>query len=434
MQVESNRISEYSTLVRMELAYRGCRLTPYKPLGQIPSFRIKDEMIAYSTPDSTYAVTRELIDAARKRVLIGIYDFTAGYVEQLLLRALKRGVKISLMVDLDSLSGETPIFDDLHSKGCETVPAPSCTSKNAHFFSCLHEKVIVIDGTWSMVQSGNFTPHSIPETKDGSSKPIPANRDTGLAVRSENLARFLGSLLRSDMKLEQVAAPSPAALWRPESSQTAMISQESPTELPSKHFPSKTFKPRSPVKVAPVLSPDNYMKTIPNWIGSAKESIFIEQQYIRTGEPEVQRLLSAVKKAVRAHVGLDVKVILAKGFDGGREVSKTMKDLEDQYGFKPGRNVRILNPKIFLHCHNKMIIKDLQSVLVSSQNWSDTAVLKNREAGLLVEYPDLAEYYSEIFQADWDTGLQAIPVTTAILKASAFARPVQVSWGDYAPV
>lgn len=87
-----------------------------------------------------------------------------------------------------------------------------------------------------------------------------------------------------------------------------------------------------------------------------------------------------------------------------------------------------------MHCHNKLIIVDNESVLVSSQNWSDSAVVKNREAGLLMHYPAIARYYSRIFETDWDTGLKRV----AKAKPEFFApealgtgMAVPLNWGDY---
>jgi phosphatidylserine/phosphatidylglycerophosphate/cardiolipin synthase-like enzyme len=62
--------------------------------------------------------------------------------------------------------------------------------------------------------------------------------------------------------------------------------------------------------------------------------------------------------------------------------------------------VRILNPNHFGHSHDKLIVVDGRQGLVSSQNWSDYAVSKNREAEMLIDYPELARYYSTIFQSE----------------------------------
>ena len=52
--------------------------------------------------------------------------------------------------------------------------------------------------------------------------------------------------------------------------------------------------------------------------------------------------------------------------------------------------------------HNKGIIADGQRVLVSSQNWSTDGTLYNRDAGVIIEHPDAASYFQQIFLHDWD--------------------------------
>jgi phosphatidylserine/phosphatidylglycerophosphate/cardiolipin synthase-like enzyme len=54
-----------------------------------------------------------------------------------------------------------------------------------------------------------------------------------------------------------------------------------------------------------------------------------------------------------------------------------------------------------------MIIIDGTGVLVSSQNWSDTAVSKNREAGLWVPQADIAKYFKKIFETDWNAAFKS---------------------------
>jgi hypothetical protein len=86
--------------------------------------------------------------------------------------------------------------------GVEGVPAPSCASQHARYFPSSHEKVIVIDDLWTLVQSGNYTGNSIPENEADGGDPDhfqKGNRDMGVAVRSAPLAAFFTKVLRSDM-------------------------------------------------------------------------------------------------------------------------------------------------------------------------------------------------------------------------------------------
>src|SRR5690349_21680300 len=196
-----------------ELVGRTCRLTPYHSPGDPSPIHITTELVAYASPDSTWAVTKRLLDGAQHSILVGIYDFKADYVLQTLKDALGRGVTVTMMLDLDGRTGEREQFDELATAGATCVPAPSCASDRARYFASSHEKVIVIDDTWTMVQSGNWTDHSIPRNDvDGGDLAswVTGNRDMGVAVRSPALAKAFSKVLRADIALEE-DAPAPQA-------------------------------------------------------------------------------------------------------------------------------------------------------------------------------------------------------------------------------
>jgi phosphatidylserine/phosphatidylglycerophosphate/cardiolipin synthase-like enzyme len=321
------------------------------------------------------------------------------------------------------------------------VPAPSCASKHAKFFSSSHEKVIVIDDNWTLVQSGNWSDASIPlnETDGGDRADFEhGNRDMGLAIKSKPLARFFTKVLRSDLKLELDATPD--ALERIEEEVFGLEAFGSrPTAPAPELFASKRFNPPGTVKVTPILSPDNYMDVIPGVLAAAKKSIYIEQQYIRSTQPLIGRLLDAIGAAAREHSDLDVRIVVAPAYTSAdrTKMEQLVADLRSR-GLKMGDNHRLLSGKHFVHCHNKLIIVDEKAVLLSSQNWSDSAVGKNREAGLLVEYPAVAKYFAKIFNVDWETGKKRLvePERLELFGPESLAsgQTVKLNWGDYAEV
>ncbi len=422
-----------------ELVGRNCVRVPYTPLTAVPSFRVGGEMIAYASPDSTFAVTKALIDAAQHTILIGIYDFSADYMQALLESAMARGVKVSLMLDLDGATGEKPIFDALKAAGAECVPAPSCASKEIHVFASSHEKVIVIDDAWCLVQSGNWSDNSIPHNLvDGGTVPgwVTGNRDMGLAVRSKPLAAFFTTVLRRDINLE-LSAVGPQAVGL-EVEEAIGAAEAAPPKPPLERFTSRHFNPAGTVSMQPVLTPDNYMDVIPDLLRSARSSICIEQQYIRPTQPDIVVLLDAIDAArTAAGNALKVRIVLAPPF-AGSSFDKEAAAIESlaTRGLHLGTEVRILNPKFLVHCHNKLIVVDDERVLLSSQNWSNSAVRDNREAGLLVHYPELATYYRTIFDLDWRTGLDTVVKHGAIGGPEAVGLPgtTKLNWGDYAEV
>jgi phosphatidylserine/phosphatidylglycerophosphate/cardiolipin synthase-like enzyme len=52
--------------------------------------------------------------------------------------------------------------------------------------------------------------------------------------------------------------------------------------------------------------------------------------------------------------------------------------------------------------HNKGVIVDNKSVLISSVNWNENSVTRNREVGIIIENDDVANYYSNVFLYDWN--------------------------------
>ena len=432
------------TLATMELVGRGCTLedqTPIK-LKEIPSFRLRGDIIAFASPDSTYAVTRRLMDNARKSILIGIYDFTADYMKDILLQAMQRGVKVALMLDLDGVAGELPIFDELKKFGCTAVPAPSCASDYVHYFRSSHEKVIVIDDNWTLVQSGNYSANSIPFNETDGGNPahfVKGNRDMGVAIHSKPLAAFFTRLLRADMQLEIAATPPNTLLGQRARRITPPdLVEPVPTLLPTRLFPSQQFSPDTAVSVTPVLTPDNYMEVVPGLLESATRSIWIEQQYIHSADTAIIKLLAAIRTALDRNPQLDVRIVLGKIFGGAAGVEKERKNLENirkVFGLHLGTHIRYIDTRRFVHCHNKLVLVDNERVLVSSQNWSNAAVQENREAGLLLHYPPVAQYFAGIFESDWGTAIRTLPPRPEpeAIAPETVARGnyVAVSYGDY---
>ena len=422
-----------------EMVPRNCHLTAPDLLKNIKAIPCGDQFIAYASPDSTYAATRRLFDAAKKKILIGIYDFTATYMKELVVNAMHRGVKVSLMLDVDN-QDEEKLMKDLAKLGAQTVSAPSCANKQPiHYFASSHEKVIVIDDTWCLVQSGNYSNNSIPfNEKDGGDPAhfITGNRDMGLAIKSAALSAFFTKVLKADIKLELGIEAAQALVMQPELPE---LFEAVPELLPKQLFPSKTFTPKKPIEVKPVLSPDNYMDDIPKLLAAAKTSILIENQYIRSSQPLIAKLLEAIKTAKANNPKLDVRIILGKLFSQA-DVPKekaNVANMKKLYKLSLGTNIRYIDTKRFVHCHNKAIIIDGKTVLVSSQNWSDSAVSKNREAGVLMTYPDIAAYYTKIFESDWSTASKTIPIpvkSVAAPETLLTGRFVKVVPADYEEV
>jgi len=72
-------------------------------------------------------------------------------------------------------------------------------------------------------------------------------------------------------------------------------------------------------------------------------------------------------------------------------------------------------------------------VAVTSINWSDTAMKKNREVGAIIHYAPAAEYYLSVFNYDWGLGTDVSP-TPASISIPSFKPPTFPAEIAHAPI
>jgi subtilisin family serine protease len=163
--------------------------------------------------------------------------------------------------------------------------------------------------------------------------------------------------------------------------------------------------------IQPLLTPDPgpdgetgiYVQKMLELISSARETLYIQLQYIHPSDkPEdagFASLIKAVADQMSAGV-VDVRIILSQ------YQSTQWMELLRSVGIDTDR-VHIQNG-----VHNKGFVVDHHTVVVSSQNWSGDGVLRNRDAGLIIQNAQVAQYFEQVFEQDWDhvavsKGLQA---------------------------
>lgn len=405
-------------------------LLPYPrlPAEKLTTRLVSGKIMAYASPDSTYAITKRLLESAQRSIVIGIYDFRADYVKEHLKKAMRRGVTVSLMLDTDP-ADDPGLFGELAALGAQCVRAPSRSAGHPQaYFGNAHEKIIVIDGEIVMIQSGNWSENSIPFNEGDGVTIGPfdnGNRDMGIAVHSRDLATLFAELVARDMRLAQGLPPEvapPAALAAAdvvtESRASEIFFEAAPPAVPVHLFPSLTVSPSAPVRITPVITPENFHDVAKDFLRSATRSIRIEQQYIRGGQPAVEALLQEIDTVRRRHPGLDVRIIVSPKYLAGNEKTKFLKAMRD-FRLEFDDHYRFLAGRYFVHCHNKLIVVDEERVLLGSQNWSTTGLLSNREASLRVDHAGIAAYFAEIFDADWHMSEPTGAPPDALLAAEA---------------
>jgi phosphatidylserine/phosphatidylglycerophosphate/cardiolipin synthase-like enzyme len=180
-------------------------------------------------------------------------------------------------------------------------------------------------------------------------------------------------------------------------------------------FDAKTIT--GPCTITPVFSPDTSEQAILDAIDAATTTIYVQQLYIykdwgEAPSPLVEHLVNKSSEGVLVQVILDYNV----GYEETITMLNETKEYLEAYGVK----VKFISSEWspFTTIHNKGMIIDNTTVLISSINWNEQSIRKNREAGVLVTNQEVATYYATVFFSDWTLE----PPTT---KASVF------SWADY---
>jgi phosphatidylserine/phosphatidylglycerophosphate/cardiolipin synthase-like enzyme len=172
---------------------------------------------------------------------------------------------------------------------------------------------------------------------------------------------------------------------------------------------------------------DNYIGHIRKLIDSTKRSIYLQYAYITYSDKEIDKDFTAMLESLAKlsnGPNMDVRIIVES--TGAADKIRLLV----QAGFKEA---------VFRtqgNIHNKGIVVDGETVLVSSANWSGDGVRRNRDAGLIIHDKEIAGYYQNVFVYDWENRANAfieddLPVTIATPGAETPPGMVRMSWRDY---
>ena len=158
-------------------------------------------------------------------------------------------------------------------------------------------------------------------------------------------------------------------------------------------------------RVTVLVAPDNAGEAVADMLGTATESVQIQQVSIeRPG-----RLLNATVAA--AERGVSVEMLVSGAWYVERENRAFAAALRQRAeNDSLPIEVRVAEPRSrFEKVHTKGVIVDGESVLVGSLNWNANARTENREVAVRIEDPGTAAYFQRVFRADWRGAAWRVP-------------------------
>jgi hypothetical protein len=380
-------------------------------------------MLACASPDAGFTVLAEFLQGTKERLTVGLYDFTSGDILRTLLGVIgKRRLPFKMVLDHPALNPTANQSDEQTVQAITTADGDGTVmwaltetdpdTTKWIFPTAYHIKVAVRDGTAFWLSSGNWNVSNQPNlaVKTPSRGSLAnADRDWHVVMIDAGLAKLFEAYIEHDylvasgvqagksVEQQQLkkAIEQAVALQRKEmKKQPGGVGK--PRGAPFTLGAPKLFT-KARMTVQPLLTPDKGRKTsmyaehVLPLIQSARKSLYMQYQYIHPSsvpaDDGFEALVDAVGDAVRRKV--DVRVICS-------EYENTPQYIELLHERGLSSVLRVQN-----NVHNKGIVVDSKTVLVSSQNWSDQGVLQNRDAGVIIGHAGVAQYFQASFLQDW---------------------------------
>ncbi|MFH0956775.1 MAG: phospholipase D-like domain-containing protein, partial [Candidatus Aenigmatarchaeota archaeon] len=172
-------------------------------------------------------------------------------------------------------------------------------------------------------------------------------------------------------------------------------------------------------------------------IESANETIDVEQLYIYThwGSPSRDTVESAPSPLLdalfkKAGEGVRVRMLMDSSYynmendsTSNNNTARYVSCIAESESIPIEAGLIDLDGKGLKSLHNKGVIVDGRKVLVSSINWNENSVMRNREAGVIIE-GEAASYYAEVFEYDWPLA-EKISCNHSSSSVSGQAQPSQ---------
>jgi len=363
------------------------------PYVRLPVF---GEIKTFVSPDCSFKTIVSEIRNASESIYFNIYEFTNPFLCNELVDALNRNVNVNIFLEGSPIGGiddrEKYILNTLKNNGAHIRLIVNDVKNKVHArYIFDHGKYLVIDNKTIIVESCNWAKTGVPID------PTFGNREWGIVVKNQIVAEYFLKIFMDD--------------WNPNRCDSYSLSQVD-TTVPSGFYIDDSvyygeYKPQynsldytGNFTAIPVFSPDTSYKAICEMIDNANTSIYIQQLYVYKDwkdciNPFIDRLIN------KSNQGVDIRIILNynPAYEATNIKCNETKNFLKDYGIQ----VKFLytNWSYFTNIHNKGMIVDNKSVLISSINWNENSVTRNREAGLILENYEIASYYADVFLYDW---------------------------------
>ena len=376
----------------------------YTSFGTCASSVRPGNLTLFTSPDCTSEVIDSVIGSARTTIRLCTYEFSSWFVCGLLMDALDRGVSVRLLVDGSPSGGMDPrgvaALSVLSSSGATVrVVVGSIDSGVVRHVSALHAKYVVADDDTVVVMSENFVPSGVPLDH------VFSNRGWGMSAVDIELAGFLSGVFDEDSRLDRpdVCDWLDDGRFDPDAS----MGSEEPGDHPVGMFTPLVVGSASEVML--VLSPDaSNDEPFLRSLLSPESSLLIEQFQVdllwTTRWSEHEGMSPLLEDVIRwSRSGVSSRLLLDSSWfnlERNEQVADALAAVYSVEGLDS--QARLISPASPITVlHNKGLVVDSRTAVVSSNNWVYASFAKNRELAAIIDSPEAASYFTAVFDSDW---------------------------------
>jgi len=405
---------------------------------------VEEEMdvMLHVGPERSWEVLKEFLSQAKTRLVSSIYEFHAKHIAKAIEERLDAGVEMRLVMatqthDPKDGSMEDGDFDraatferwhERFASRFERVYVP--LGSHGLVANAYHIKVTVRDegkaaAVW--LSSGNWKRSSQPVIAAGDlDNPKvttnAGNREWHVVINNRTLADRFRNHIEADFEQSLALGGTPEAA-APDLFVDVPIGLLEGIELEA--AAKRTLPPKQVsgiIRVKPLLTPDDegavFSNAVLKLVRSAKRQLLFQNQYVRAAAADAGFLKQLV----------DALVDRAKKIDDFRMILRSEdRQLIEDVSVLKRRGVKLDRIRKVSNTHTKGIIVDGRRVLLGSHNWSGAGVTLNRDASLVFENDDIAQYYAEAFELDW---ARARPI---VFEESPVHEAPRLAAGDQPP-
>ena len=353
-----------------------------------PSLSYDAVVTPFTFPESNGDPIYKAFENAKTEILISIYQLTSPNLVALLCDLERRTtdhVDVRILLEGDvfgyDMSTELTLMKSITDAGGEVILINSQASGNYERYAFVHNKYAVIDSEIVIITSENWTTANM-----GTSR---SNRGWGAVIESTEYASFMTNVFINDTKGEYGDVWALNEFYPSLKPYSGNLTYSS---VPS--YETVSFN----AKVTPLLSPDNSYVAQKYYMDNANHRIYSEQ--LDFGSFSSLNNSSPVSWMSEASDrGVDARFILDASMSSSREENiNEINLINTTTGIKA---VAINGGPGFSTTHNKGIIID-DTVWLGSVNWTGNSFSNNRETAVLIDSPEVTDYFLGYFMEDWN--------------------------------